>query len=377
MSKIGLVLSGGGARGAYQVGVLLGISEIAKAMGQESPIKIYTGVSAGAINSSFLACNQGTLNEACVYLTDIWKNLESQKVFRSDVASLGRIGFKWIEELSFGALTGTTPGKALLDTSPLRSLIDLHFKPDKLEENIRSGHIESLAVSAVDYKRTSTVTFVQGQDNLQMWSKARRHGETAKINTDHIMASSSIPIIFPPIKVGDRYFGDGCVRNSSPTSAAIHLGAEKLLIIGVRKEELTMDELLATQKPTAPTVARVVNVILDSVMLDGIEYDVERLSRINKFVSNISANCDQKLEFKKIDFCWFSPSKDIGQLAAEKSNRLPRMLRYLLKGLGSLNDASELISYLLFDPEFCSLLVEIGYEDAYQQKANLERFFST
>lgn len=377
MSKIGLVLSGGGARGAYQVGVLLGISEIAKSQGILSPIKIYTGVSAGAINCSFLASNTSNFNEGCIYLADVWKKIESQNVFRSDVASLGKIGFKWIEELSFGALTGTTPGRALLDTAPLRTLIDQHFNPLKVSENLQTGHIEALAVSAVDYKRTSTVTFIQGQPGQKMWSKARRHGEIANISTDHVMASSSIPILFPPIKVDERWFGDGCVRNSSPNSAAIHLGAEKLIIIGVRKEDFTQDELLAAQNPSAPTAARVMNVILDSVMLDGIEYDVERLSRINKFVKNISEKCSDPLEFKEIDFCWFSPSRDIGQLAVEKSNRLPRLLRYLLKGLGSLNDASEIISYLLFDPEFCSLLVEIGYEDAYLQKDELIRFLST
>ncbi len=376
MSKVGVVLSGGGARGAYQIGVLLGISEIAKSMGLHSPIQIYTGVSAGAINCSFLASNTSTFNDGCIYLSEIWKKLESQHVFRSDVGSLSRIGFKWIEDLSFGAITGTTPGKALLDTSPLRVLIDQHFKPEKVEENIQSGLIESLAVSAVDYKSNSTVTFVQAPPQQKLWKKARRYAEKAQINTNHIMASSSIPMLFPPIKVDERYFGDGCVRNASPTSAAIHLGADKLLIVGVRKEDITLDELNTPSDAKAPSVARVINVILNSVMLDGIEYDVERLSRINKFVSNISENCTSQLEFKKIDFCWFSPSRDLGQIAAEKAHRLPRLLRYLLKGLGSLNDASEIISYLLFDPEFCTLLLEIGYEDSYKQKDDIIRFFS-
>lgn len=377
MSKIGLVLSGGGARGAYQVGVISAIAAIAEELNIKNPIKIYTGVSAGAINASFLAAGAHDFHFAAKSLVDLWSHLNHDQVFYSDVASIGKIGFKWMEELSFGALTGTTPGRALLDTAPLNKLITKNLQFELIQQNIQHGHMDAIALSAMDYKSTTTVTFVQGHGNLKMWSKARRHSETAMMQAEHVMASAAIPMLFPPISVGDRYFGDGCIRNSSPCGPAIYMGAEKLIIIGVRKTSETAYDQRGLANAKAPSVARVLNVLLNAVMLDGIELDVERLKRVNEFVSAIPENNRKNLIYKPVDYCFISPSADIGEIATSKATRLPRIIRYLLKGLGSLDEASEIISYLLFDPSFCTQLIEIGFEDGMRQKEELVRLMTS
>jgi NTE family protein len=366
--EIGLVLSGGGARGAYQVGVLSAMAEIFSQANIQNPIKIYSGVSAGAINAAFLAAGADDFHKAAKGLVDLWSQLGSEKVFLSSPASIGKIGFKWMEELSFGAFTGTTPGRSLLDTSPLNELVSSSIRFEKIKKQIESKALKALVISAMEYNRTTTVSFVQGEPGIKMWDKARRHSETAVIGPEHIMASSAIPLLFPPISVDNRYFGDGCIRNNSPCAPAIYLGAKKLFVIGVRKNSTTAYEMRGMQSNRAPSVARVLNVLLNAVMLDGIELDVERLLRVNEFLSQVPEEHTRSLIYKPVDICFISPSTDIGEIAISKSEHLPRLIRYLLRGLGNLDEASEIVSYLLFDPSFCSQLIEVGFEDGMKQR---------
>jgi NTE family protein len=193
------------------------------------------------------------------------------------------------------------------------------------------------------------------------------------IEAQHVLASSSIPLLFPSTQVGDRHFGDGCVRNLAPLSPALHLGAEELLVIGVR-----MPSEISTEHPTAPaktpSVAKVTNVILNSVLLDGIEVDVERLKRINEFLRRVPTQHQANLNFRPVNVLMISPSRDIGQIAAQMSSQLPRVIRYLLKGLGPLSEAAEIISYLLFEKDFTMSLIDMGYDDAQAQKKEILRF---
>lgn len=371
----GLVLSGGGARGAYQVGVLTAIAEIAAELKIKNPFSIFSGVSAGAINASSLASNADDFQNAARQLVQLWSNLNSDQVFRTDAISLGRIGLQWMGELSFGALGGTSPTRSLLDTAPLADLIrnNLHF--DKIDTQILDKKLYALAITGLDYKTSTAITFVHGQPNLPMWERTRRRSECASIRTEHIMASSAIPLLFPPIQIDDRFFGDGCVRNQTPCSPALHLGSQKLVVIGVRKQSDTSYEQRVKQSRSTPSVAKVINEILNSVLLDGVELDIERLNRINEFVNRVPEAHQKALNFKKVDYVWISPSQDIGAIAASLSTKLPRIIRYLLKGLGPLEDASEIISYLLFEPSFCQKLIEIGYEDGLRQKDELIKLF--
>lgn len=372
----GLVLSGGGARGAYQVGVLLAIADILQAEGSTEGFDVYTGVSAGAINATFLAAGADNFTQAGKDLADLWGQLTSEQVFYSDMSSIGKIGFNWFRSVSVGAMTGSAPGQALLDTAPLHQLLKDRLPFAKIQNNIDQGHLHALAITSLDYQTSTAITFVQGHKNTPSWKKTRRHSEATQIQAEHVMASAAIPLLFPPVQVGERYFGDGCVRNTAPCSPSIYLGAEKILVIGVRMHGTSAYDKLILENHKAPSIGRVLNVLLNSVLLDGVEVDVERLARVNKLIDQIPEPLQQDLVYKKIDHVWITPSMDIGAIAAEKQKKLPSLIRYLLKGLGTIEEASEIVSYLLFDPSFCTQLIEIGYEDGMKQKAQIQEFFA-
>lgn len=369
--KIALVLSGGGARGAYQVGVLQGIVDLLEKHKLEPNFKIFTGVSAGAINASFLASQCHDFPRAVRDLTELWQNLSSDRVFASDAINMGKIAMTWATDLGFGALVGTTAGKALLDTSPLRKLLTANLDVPKITRNLEAGHFDALALTAVDYSTSNSITFVHGKPELPDWTKSRRISQKTPIGVEHVMASSAIPMLFPAVQVGDHYYGDGCVRNTQPCGPALYLGADKMIVIGVRRRAITSHESRAIKSSQPPSVARVVNLILNAVLLDGIEVDVERMERINEFVRRVPEEHRPSLNFRTVDYAMISPSADIGDIAAGKSSRLPRLVRYLLKGLGGIEDAAEVVSYLLFDPGFCSQLIEIGRQDALQSEKTL------
>lgn len=369
-----MVLSGGGARGAYQVGVLSAIADIAQSSGIHEAFNIYSGVSAGAINATFLAAGADDFITSCKSLVDLWSRLESHQVFYSDVGSIGKIGFNWVKSVSIGGMTSANPGQALLDTAPLHELLKKELPFTKIQNNIDTGSLRALAITAMDYQSSAAITFVQGTEGLPDWQKSRRKSEKTHISSEHVMASSSIPLLFPPVGVDTRYFGDGCVRNTAPCSPSILLGAQKILVIGVRRSTQTVYESLVMQNPKSPSVGRVLNVLLNSVMLDGVELDVERLNRINALIDEIPPSVHGNLPYKKVDVVWISPSADIGEIAAQKNTKLPHLIRYLLKGLGSIQETSEIVSYLLFDPSFCTQLIEIGYEDGMRQKEEIQRF---
>lgn len=366
-----LVLSGGGARGAYQAGVLNATSEIAARVGQKRPFDIYTGASAGAINAAFLASQSENFLQATENLANLWGTLDADQIFESDALSLGKIGFKWMRDLPLGGLTGFSPGPSLLNTDPLRVLLQNHLDFSKIQTNVQSGVLKALAITTVDYHSSMAATFIQGADDLKTWIRSRRFSVKSVINTEHIMASSAIPLLFPPIELDGRFYGDGCLRNHAPLSPAIHLGAKKILVIGVRRHT----DIIAPKSKTvkSPTLARVINTLLNAVLLDGIELDLDRLKKINEFMSKVPEELHEPLNFKTIDYVWIHPSIDIGQLAYDHAHKLPRFIRYLLRGLGPSEDSKEMISYLLFDPVFCQKLMDAGYEDAMKKKSEIEK----
>lgn len=376
-NDLGLVLSGGGARGAYQVGVIMAAQQISQSSGVPLKFDYLSGVSAGAINASSLASNAHDLHVATSELVRLWSEISFEKVFSTDSINMGKIGFQWFRDLSIGAVTGTTPGKSLMDTTPLRQLIHSNMNYDRVDENLRKGHLKGLAVTAIDYVQSATTTFIQSHSDITPWDKGRKRSEFTRITTDHIMASSAIPLLFPPVKVGPRYFGDGAVRNHAPCSPVIYMGAQKILIIGVRMQRATAHEERAHQDQMAPSVARVINTVMNGVLLDAVEQDVDRLRRSNDLARMMSLEQQKMSSLRPVDYLMISPSADIGEMAVQKANKLPRMVRFLLKGLGSLHDASELISYLLFDSEFCADLIEIGYNDGLAQKEELLRLLES
>lgn len=376
-SKLGVVLSGGGARGAYQAGVLQATAHIARELGIKSPFSIFSGVSAGSINSSFMASFAHDFSRGAEELVQLWSHLESEKVFQADVIALGKklgLGFA---NLSFGKFTQDEIKNSLLDTSPLHQLLAQHLNFNQIQENIKNGALKALVITAMDYHNSQAVSFIQGEDGHPTWQKSRRKSVKAKIQAEHIMASSAIPLLFPPIKIGDVFYGDGCVRNTTPCSPALRLGADNLLIVGVRRQAtMNADDIKAISDQRTPSLIRIINVLLNSVMLDGIEHDVERLGYINQLVSQVSEEKRKSMSLKPVNFVWISPSVDIGALAAERIGKLPRMLRFFFKAMGHLEDANELVSYLMFDSSFCKTLIEIGYNDGMRHKEEIQKLLS-
>lgn len=369
MSQVGLVLSGGGARGAYQAGVLSAIAEICRGEGIDNPFQTYTGLSSGAINLSFLAANPLGFIDGCREIRELWSKIETNQVFLSDVLSLSHIGLSWISELSLGGIKPHTPGLALLDTSPLRDYIEKQCDFNQIQKNIEKGFFDALAISAMSYEDTSTITFVESKENIKHWTRARRRSFSTKIGAEHVLASAAIPLLFPPVKVGESYYGDGCIRNQSPCGPAIYMGADRLIAIGVRKrQDLCFAPPKTKHHLQAPSVARMANVLLHAVMMDGMEIDIERIERINLGLQKIPEADRKAIGVRPIDCLWISPSREMSEIALKKADQLPRMIRYLIRGLGKMEEAGELVSFLLFDPSYSLQLLDLGYQDGLNER---------
>jgi NTE family protein len=367
-SKIGLVLTGGGARGAYQAGAIRAIAEITKEIGIDQPFNVLVGASAGSINVSYLACRADRMFSATAELQQLWEEISTDKIFRVDTLSLLRIAARWAIELTTGALSGNKTARALLDTTPLRNLITDHFDLVKLNENINEGLLHALAITAVSYGNGSSKTFFQGPPDITAWARIRRASESALITPDHIMASTAIPLLFPPVQIGNVFYGDGSLRNHAPLSPAINLGADKVLAIAVRREE---DE--AEGFSPAPTIGRIASVLLNSIFLDAVDIDYERMTRVNRTLAAV--NDLEDVSLRPVDVCIIRPSRDIAQIAVEEVKAMPATLRHLVRGLGTPEQTAGLLSYLLFEPPFTRRLTSLGYQDAWTQKEQIVQFY--
>ncbi len=370
--KLGLVLSGGGARGAYQAGVMQALTEIFET--EKTKVSVITGASAGAISASFLASHWENPRIAAEKLNLLWSSLHADQVYKTDAFSLGKIGLKWALDTTFGAFYDKKMARSLLNTDPLRKLIGENVSIEKIGQNLQDGCLESLSVTAMDYASATSVSFVQAAQKLPMWDRYRRRGEQDLIGVDHILGSSAIPLFFPPVQIGSRFFGDGCVRNTAPVSSAIHLGAEKIIVVSVRRPDSAAPPIAPDYEPT---IARVLGVIMNALLLDAIDLDMERLDRINRTLDNIENDRLETLNLRKIEHFWIRPSLDIGHFASGNFERMPPVIRYLLGGLGSSRESSEITSYLLFEPEFCAKLVEVGYRDTIAQTKELKAFLNS
>ncbi|MGZ3768280.1 MAG: patatin-like phospholipase family protein [Bdellovibrio sp.] len=378
MSSLGLILSGGGARAAYQAGAIAAIVDISSELKIPHPFDFYTGVSSGALNAAMLAASANCdLSQGSKKIVELWSLANSDQVYNSNPLFLSAKGLKLIAELSLGGAKKSTPQMALLDTSPLKELISRQCDFSNIQKNINNKKFKALAVSALDYFSSSTVTFVQGLPTLPNWQRVRRHSEKVQITASHVMASAAIPVLFPPVTVGESHFGDGSIHNLAPCGPAIYMGADKLIAIGVRRKR----EICWTGQPTQdhkpPTIGRVFNVLLHTLMMDGFETDIERMERINMNISKLSETERRNLSVRPVQHIWISPSRNITEMAADKLHTLPAMIRYLLRGLGPLQDTSEIASFLLFESSYCTQLIDLGFEDAMKQKEKIRRLLSS
>jgi NTE family protein len=368
-----LVLSGGGAHGAYQVGVLRGLADLGLLAAPTPCFQILVGASAGAINAAALAARADDLPQAVGMLERVWGELRPEQVLRTDLRSLTGIGARWVRDLSFGGVFGHVTPKALLDTAPLRELLNERIAFSRIADNVDRGVLSALAILATDLYTSNGIVFLHGAHEMPLWQRGRWRIERTRIGPEHVMASSAIPIFFPSVEIDGRHFGDGCIRNTAPLRPAINLGAGRILAIGVRVPD-HHDPPSPVRRPP-PTVAQIAGVLLDAVMLDAIEVDVEHSERVNRSVVACPTGGPQT-PFRFVDVCWISPSARIREIAAQMTDRIPRIVRYLMRGLGGDETTTELASFLLFDGVFCRRLMELGARDVADRRDELQAFFS-
>lgn len=369
-----LVLSGGGARAAYQVGVLRGLVDLGVVSRQRSPFDLLVGSSAGALNVGVLSANAAQFDAGIATLEQVWSNLHAEQVFRTDLRSLGGIGARWVRDLSFGGVLGRAAPKSLLDTSPLRKLLEETVAFDRIDAAIDQGLLRAVAVLATDLYTSHGVVFLHGRKDVPVWQRSWLRVERTRLAVDHLMASSAIPIFFPSIDVEGHHFGDGCIRNTAPLSPVLNLGADRVVAIGVRGPESAEATGGRTHR-APPTVAQIAGVLLDAVMLDAIEVDVQHSERVNTSVLAWPASLESN-PFRWIDVLWLSPSRSFRTIAAELAHHVPRIVRYLMRGLGTDESTTELVSYLLFHPSFCGRLMALGQEDVAARQDEIRAFFA-
>ncbi len=376
---LGLVLTGGGARSAYQVGAVRAIARMLPA--RSLPFDVVTGISAGGINSVALASGADDFQGAAEALATTWCSLSPERVYRTGTLGLVKIGTRWILDLSAGGLLGRSGINYLLDPAPLRDLLEHVIPLGRMRRNLRSGLLRGVALSATNYHTAVGVTFYEGDPAIEPWTRATRIGVPARLTLDHVMASAAIPVFFPPVQIGRTFYGDGCVRMNYPMSPAVHLGADRILAISVRylrQPGETLQRESADRIDRMP-VSEIAGVLLNSVFLDSLDSDHERLERVNRTVALIPRDRLSRsgLNVRHIPALVLRPSQDLGRLAADEYHRFPAMLRYLLRGIGATgNTGEDLLSYLAFEPVYIQRVMDLGFTDTMARREEIEAFLA-
>ena len=368
-----LILPGAGARGAYQVGVLKAIATLLPERAP-NPFSVVSGTSAGAINATVLACRAARFERAVAEMERVWSNFEAHQVYRADTRTMLKSSLHWLAAFVLGGLGVRNP-LSLLDNHPLRELLAENIKLQHIARSIEKGHIDALAITASAYSSSRSVTFYEGEASLRPWARVRRVGRPTKISLDHLMASAAVPFVFAPVKIGGEYYGDGAMRHSAPLSSAIHLGADRMLVIGVRDEHPD-PEPKSGAPAEVPSLAHLAGYMLDTLFMDGLYADLERLTRINLILEQLKQDLSGPVaQLRPLNTLIIVPREDLRQVAARHVHELPGPVRLLLRGLGAMNRSGmQLVSYLLFESGFTRELIDMGFRDAMEVEEDLRAF---
>jgi NTE family protein len=371
--KAALVLSGGGARAAYQVGVLQAIRELLPDA-ITNPFPIICGTSAGGVNAGSLACNADNFTNAVDDLLEVWRNFDPGHVYRADFPGVIANSGRWLFGFFFGAFLKSRR-ISLLDNRPLFALLRRRLDFTRIEANIASGALHAISITCSGYTSGQSCSFFEGHPDLDGWKRFQRVGIKSRIGAEHLMASAAIPFLFPAYKVNREFFGDGSMRQVAPVSPALHLGADRVLVIGTAKIRSEAPE--RTRSDVYPSLAQVAGHVMNSIFLDSLAVDIERMERINRTISVTPPEKlrDLGLTLHHVDVMVITPSEPLDAIALKHIRNLPPAVRFLLRSLGAMRrGGANLASYLLFEEGYCRELIQLGYNDTLNRRDEVEAF---
>ena len=366
-----LVLPGGGARGAYQVGVLKAIRDITS--GKDNPFPVICGTSAGAINAAVLACHAHEFDAGVDRLEHFWSTMYCARVYRTDAWNVFKSALQWALSLSLGGRLVDNP-KSLLDNAPLRQFLQETLQVAGLDTAIERNSLRGLTITASGYSCASAISFYQGQADIEPWHRSRRHGKAARISVDHLLASAALPLLFPAVRIGNEYFGDGGMRMLAPLSPAIHLGADRILVITTRDEK---PDPSPQQEVPYPTLGEIGGYLLDTIFMDTLNSDLNRLNRINHTLDLLPEQIVEDSHLRKINSLVIRPSRDLREVTHEHVGDIPWAVRTLLRSLGGWGRDWRMASYLLFESAYCRELIRLGYQDGMNARQQITDFLSS
>jgi NTE family protein len=366
---VGLVLPGGGARGAYQAGALEAIAEIVPE--SVNPFPVIMGASVGAINAVALATHALDFKDGVGRIADFWDALRTSDVYRTDAQTIIKGGAQWVASLTPLAGLGISHPRSLLDSSPLAELLGRNVELGRIDDAIAAGALRAVGVTASSYDRARAITFFQGHEGIEQWTRVRRDGVAVKLEIKHLMASAALPFLFSAQRIGDEYFGDGSLRLTSPLSPAIHCGADRILVIGIRDAKPA--EAMRTE-PVYPSLGTLSGYLLDTVFMDNLDADIERARRVDHTLSLLPREQQLSTRLRDIDILMVQPSRDVRDIAREHAHEMPGTIRMLLGRMGVWGRDWRLPSYLLFEPGYCRALIDLGYGDTMARADEIRDF---
>jgi len=371
--KAGLVLAGGGARAAYQVGALQALKEMLPDA-RPNPFPIICGTSAGAVNAGALAVNADHFGRAVDNLLEVWRHFQPHHVYRSDFPGVAANSLRWFAGFLFGAFL-RNKRISLLDNRPLESLLARSLDFARIQANIDAGALDAVAITCSGYTSGQSCSFFQGGEGTEAWRRSQRLGIRTKIGVEHLMASSAIPFLFPAHRLNREFFGDGSMRQIAPVSPALHLGADRVLVIGTAR--IRDEAPQRTRGDLYPSLAQIAGHVMNSIFLDSLAVDLERLERINRTISCVEPETLKRmgLSLHHVDVLVLTPSVPLDAIAVKHVANLPWSIRFLMRSVGAMRrGGANLASYLLFERGYCNELIALGYEDTMKRRDEVASF---